>query len=84
MRYLINLIIFLIFPNLVSNGQETSELETNIAFSTLELFDLSGRDPRKTTPHSSSTNLNLPSLKGGMYAVTIRNFPSQSTNCRWM
>lgn len=64
---------FLIFPNPVVNGQVTIEIETSTALSTLKLFDLSGKEILEAVLHSSSTKLDVSSLKSGMYIVTVSN-----------
>jgi hypothetical protein len=70
---------FLIYPNPAVNGQVTIEIEPSGYGSALKIYELYGRKVFETSLASSSTVLDVSSLKRGMYIVIVSNTSGTST-----
>lgn len=64
---------FIIYPNPVENGHMTINIESGAKYLTLKLFDLSGKAVFETMLHSSTNEINVSSLKKGIYLANISN-----------
>jgi glycosidase len=63
----------LIYPNPVIIGQVIIDIESSAKNQTLKLFDLSGKEVLETLLHSSVNEIDVSSLKKGMYLTKISN-----------
>ena len=68
-----NPVHFVIYPNPALNGQVTIKIDASTDKSSMKLYDLSGRKVLETLLSSSSTILDVSSLKRGMYIVRVTN-----------
>jgi len=63
----------LIYPNPVVNGQVTIDMKLSSKNLTLKLFDSCGREVFESLLHSSANELDVSSLKKGMYLAKFTN-----------